>query len=91
MKRKRYTLAVMAAAVHAATAHAQVSSNNAAPVTLQEVVVTGNPLGSELFDLAAPVSVLGGQDLFLQRKSTLGETLESLPGVSTTGFGPNVG
>lgn len=91
MKRKRYAWAVMAAAVHAATAHAQVSNNNAAPVTLQEVVVTGNPLGSELFELAAPVSVLGGQDLFLQRKSTLGETLESLPGVSTTGFGPNVG
>ncbi len=90
MKRRHYAFAVMAAAVHAATAHAQVS-NNAAPVTLQEVVVTGNPLGSELFELAAPVSVLGGQDLFLQRKSTLGETLESLPGVSTTGFGPNVG
>lgn len=90
MKRKSYALAVMAAAVHAATAHAQVSSNNAAPVTLPEVVVTGNPLGSELFELAAPVSVLGGQDLFLQRKSTLGETLEGLPGVSTTGFGPNV-
>lgn len=89
MKRKNYALAVMAAAVHTATVHAQVSSNNAAPVTLKEVVVTGNPLGSELFELAAPVSVLGGQQLFLQRKSTLGETLNELPGVSSTGFGPN--
>lgn len=89
MKHKRYALAVMATAVHAATAHAQVSNNSAPPVTLPEVVVTGNPLGSELFELAAPVSVLGGQDLFLQRKSTLGETLDGLPGVSSTGFGPN--
>lgn len=89
MKHSKYALAVMAAAVHAATVHAQVNGNNAAPVTLQEVVVTGNPLGSELFELAAPVSVMGGQDLLLQRKSTLGETLNELPGVSSTGFGPN--
>jgi len=89
MKRKSYALAVMAAAVHAATSHAQVSTTNPAPATLPEVVVTGNPLGSELFELAAPVSVLGGQQLFLQRKSTLGETLNELPGVSSTSFGPN--
>lgn len=94
MKRKKIKhakcmLAAIAAAVHAATSHAQVGNTNAAPVTLQEVVVTGNPLGSELFELAAPVSVLGGQQLFLQRKSTLGETLNTLPGVSSTSFGPN--
>jgi iron complex outermembrane receptor protein len=52
-------------------------------------VVTGNPLGSELFDLAPPVSVLQGQDLLLRRRSTLGETLDGLPGVSSTYFGPN--
>jgi iron complex outermembrane receptor protein len=81
-------LALMAVAVHAATAHAQVS-NNTAPVTLPEVVVTGNPLGSDLFELASPVSLLQGDTLFLQRKSTLGETLYGLPGVESTGFGPN--
>lgn len=90
IKHAKCMLAAMAAAVHAATVHAQVSNTaNTPPVTLQEVVVTGNPLGSELFELAAPVSVLGGQDLFLQRKSTLGETLNTLPGVSSTSFGPN--
>ncbi|MCW5603497.1 MAG: TonB-dependent receptor, partial [Burkholderiales bacterium] len=56
---------------------------------LTEVVVTGNPLGSELFELAAPTSVLSGFDLFLQRGSTLGETLTGLPGVSSSWFGPN--
>ena len=59
------------------------------PATLPPVVVTGNPLGSELFDLVQPVSVLGGQDLFQLRRSTLGETLNGLPGVASTYFGPN--
>lgn len=89
MRRKKYALAVMAAAVHAAASHAQVTNTSPSPVTLRAVVVTGNPLGSDLFELAAPVSVLDGQQLFLQRKSTLGETLNELPGVSSTGFGPN--
>lgn len=89
MRRKKYALAVMAAAVHAAASHAQVTNTSPSPVTLPAVVVTGNPLGSDLFELAAPVSVLDGRLLFLQRKSTLGETLNELPGVSSTGFGPN--
>lgn len=58
-------------------------------VDLPPVVVTANPLGSGLFDLVAPVSVLGGRDLTLRRESTLGETVASLPGVSSTYFGPN--
>jgi len=56
---------------------------------LPDVVVTANPLGSELFDLATPVSVLDGSDLLLRRSSTLGETLSGLPGVSSSYFGPN--
>lgn len=56
---------------------------------LKEVVVTANPLGSELSDLVAPVSTLQGDNLVLRRASTLGETLDGLPGVSATGFGPN--
>jgi len=52
------------------------------PSQLPQVVVTGNPLGSELFDLVAPVSTLSGEGLVLTRKSTLGETIGELPGVS---------
>lgn len=55
--------------------------------TLQKVVVTGNPLGSS--DVALPVSVLGGDELVLRRGSSLGETLNSQPGVSSSYFGPN--
>ncbi len=59
------------------------------PAELPPVVVTANPLGSSLFDLVSPVSVLGGKDLPLRRESTLGETVSQLPGVSSTYFGPN--
>jgi len=51
------------------------------------VVITGNPLGRDIG--ARPVSVLTGPGLLLRRASTLGDTLDGLPGVSSTGFGPN--
>jgi len=67
----------------------QQSRANTDPAVLPEVVVTGNPLGSELFELATPSAVLSGTALQLQRRSTLGDTLQNLPGMSATGFGPN--
>lgn len=51
------------------------------------VVITGNPLGNT--PGAAPASVLAGEALVLRRGGTLGETLDGLPGVSATAFGPN--
>ncbi len=95
----RITWAV-AAACTAATAgitHSQTAAKPAASAPasatpareLPPVVVTGNPLGSELFGLASPTSVLEGTNLFLRRSTTLGETLNDLPGVSSTYFGPN--
>ncbi len=52
------------------------------------VVVTASPLGSVLFDLAVPADVLDGRRLAQRRRGSLGETLESLPGMSSTSFGP---
>jgi len=56
---------------------------------LDEIVVTGNPLKSG--DPAAPISVLSGGELLLKRSSTLGETLNGMPGVANSFFGPNAG
>ncbi len=56
---------------------------------LPAVVVTGNPLGSDLSDLVSPVSVMDDHALRLHGASTLGETVGNLPGVSSTWFGPN--
>lgn len=78
--------AALAAATHAQTAP---KPTPGAPTQLSPVIVTGNPLGSELFGLVSPTSVLEGTNLFLQRRSTLGEMLNDMPGVSSTYFGPN--
>lgn len=53
------------------------------------VPVTGNPLGVTSDELVVPVSVLKGRELSLKRGNTLGDTLNSIPGVSATNFGPN--
>ncbi|WP_119153011.1 TonB-dependent receptor [Caldimonas tepidiphila] len=54
---------------------------------LAPVVITGNPLGSA--EVVAPVTTLRGDALVQRRGTTLGETLQGLPGVAGTGFGPN--
>ena len=58
-----------------------------APVTLKEVTITGNPLGAT--DLIATAAQYSGAALLLRSQTTLGETLDGTPGVSSTYFGPN--
>jgi iron complex outermembrane recepter protein len=57
--------------------------------TLEPVVVSANPLGADINDLITPVSVLRGDQLAQKQSSTLGQTLNGLPGVGSTNFGPN--
>ncbi|MBZ4201457.1 MAG: TonB-dependent receptor [Methylotenera sp.] len=64
----------------------------AEPVTqieLSNVAVTGNPLGVGSDAMVLPVSILSGRELSLNRKATLGETLNTMPGVAASNFGPN--
>ncbi|MGO4304525.1 TonB-dependent receptor [Cupriavidus sp. RAF12] len=95
---RRTPLAAVAALIvsaslssHAVAQDATPPADAKAPVpqTLKEVVVTANPLGSDLNDMVAPVSTLGGDALAVRQTSTLGETLNSLPGVASSYFGPN--
>ncbi|MDO9282891.1 MAG: TonB-dependent receptor [Methylotenera sp.] len=58
-------------------------------IDLPSVPVTGNPLGVGSDEMVIPVSVLSGRELSLKRESTLGDTLNGIPGVSATHFGPN--
>ena len=53
-----------------------------------DIVVTGRRTRTD--DVLGDVSVLGGADLAASLRPTLGETLASQPGVSTSGSGPNV-
>ena len=76
--------AVCAAVLTLGHAAAQTPSSSA---TLSEITVTGNPLGAA--DLIAPAVSHSGPALLLRRGTTLGETLDGTPGVSSTYFGPN--
>lgn len=67
----------------AACAAQTTNANN----TTERVVVIGNPLGQA--ELAQPTAVLMGERLLLKKSSTLGETLEGVAGVASSGFGPN--
>lgn len=58
-------------------------------IDLPALAVTGNPLGVGSDELVVPVSVLNGRELSLRREGTLGETLNGIPGVTATQFGPN--
>jgi iron complex outermembrane receptor protein len=89
MSAPRKTAAAVALAFAVPAVPAQSAETGPQPIELPAVVVTANPLGSGLFELVPPVSVLGGRELSLRRESTLGETLNGLPGVSSTYFGPN--
>ena len=64
-------------------------SSGAAAEALAPVVVTANPIGSNLFELATPTTVLSGQGLRRKMQPTLGETLAEEVGVTSTYFGPN--
>ena len=61
------------------------------PKTLEAVEVTATPLADTAESLAAPVEVLAGARLDEARASSLGETVNKLPGVQSSYFGPGVG
>jgi iron complex outermembrane receptor protein len=72
------TLHTLALALGCSSALAQTSPS---------VLITGNPLGRQ--SAAQAASVLTGDALLQRRAGTLGETLDGLPGVAGSGFGPN--
>ncbi|NBS76972.1 MAG: TonB-dependent receptor [Betaproteobacteria bacterium] len=68
--------------------HSQAQNIPAAnPERLQQVTVTGNALGNA--EGIQAVQVLQGEELLMRSQSTLGETLATTPGVSSSYFGPN--
>lgn len=60
---------------------------NASPAALDEVVVSASPLPKTIFESAQSISVLDEDDLARDGKPSLGETLSSQPGISSTAFG----
>ena len=70
-------------------AFAEEAATKETNINLAPLAVTGNPLGVGSDELVVPVKVLNGRELSLRRESTLGETLNGIPGVTSTQFGPN--
>ena len=81
---KRWGLAILLVQV----LHSQAQNIPVAnPEHLQQVTVTGNALGNA--EGIQAVQVLQGEELLMHAQSTLGETLATTPGVSSSYFGPN--
>ena len=78
-----FLLATSVAALVAAPALAQ----DADDAFIDEIIVTGSPLNSTVDEALTGVSVLSGDDLERNLAATIGETLKSEPGVSSTFFG----
>jgi len=82
---------LLSLAAFASTSQAQTPDAAQSPpadtASLPAITVTGNPLGAN--DLIAPTTTLSGDKLLMRSESTLGETLNNVPGVSSSYFGPN--
>ncbi|MGV8940901.1 MAG: TonB-dependent receptor domain-containing protein [Lysobacter sp.] len=61
------------------------------PIDLTAVQVRATPLPGTTEDLVRPVEVLAGERLDAAKASSLGETVNKLPGVQSSYFGPGVG
>ena len=84
------SLMLLAAVAHAqADTAARPTSTPTQTTPLAPIFVTANPLGDT--QLIAPTAQLSGDALTRRQADSLGETLNGLPGVSTTTYGPMVG
>ncbi len=59
--------------------------------TIDSIVITATPLPRSANQLTQPATVLTGDDLERLNAGSLGETLSSLPGVTSSGFAPGAG
>lgn len=62
--------------------------NQEAARTLDAITVQADPLRSAYGELLKPASLLTGEELEWAKAGTLGETLQRLPGVQSSYFGP---
>ncbi len=89
-------LAITLALSHFSMAHAQTQTQTqsqaetrlpADPESVPTVVVAASALGVVGDDMITPVTSIGGNELVRVRESTLGETLNRQPGISSSQFG----
>ncbi|TWI00960.1 iron complex outermembrane receptor protein [Luteimonas cucumeris] len=84
-------LGLVSAPLWASTPVDQTDPRHAEPRTLDAVEVKATPLPDTAENLARPVEVLSGARLDEAKANSLGETVNKLPGVQSSYFGPGVG
>lgn len=82
----RFRLTLLAAASFSTLAGA-VAAQTTGASTVQEIQVTALPLGRGEDEVVSNVAVLSGEGLVARRQSTLGDTLNGIPGVNSDTFG----
>ena len=83
------TLGLHASADESSEGESQEEAAQESVENIEELVVRAHPLGED--GLAQSTELLQGADLQRAAQSTLGETVEMLPGVRNSSFGPGVG
>ncbi|WP_413783809.1 TonB-dependent receptor [Robbsia andropogonis] len=68
---------------------ATMAAGTALQPDMSPIFVTANPLGDNA--LISPATAIVGDTLLVRATHSLGETLNGLPGISTTSYGPMVG
>jgi iron complex outermembrane receptor protein len=63
------------------------AENSQEPLQLGTSVISSSALNSSAQEMTSPTEVLEGDELVMRRQSTLGETLNGLPGVHSSSFG----
>ncbi|SFC65448.1 TonB-dependent receptor domain-containing protein [Massilia yuzhufengensis] len=87
LQRTPLALAILFAFAPAAQAQADARRVHADPDSVPTVVISASALGLLGDDMITPVTSLSGGELVRARESTLGETLNNQPGITSSHFG----
>lgn len=66
-------------------------SSSSFAADIQEITITASPLNKNADAVSQANNLLAGDELRKSVASTLGETLQQLPGINSSSFGPGVG
>ncbi|MCK5041701.1 MAG: TonB-dependent receptor [Sphingomonadales bacterium] len=58
---------------------------------MEELIVTATPIGRSQFDIVQSTAVLSGDELVAEIGGNIGETLDHIPGIANSFFGPGAG
>lgn len=86
-----YKRTALAAAVAVALMNPTASAQQSDDDSVDEIIVSAEPLGRDAESLTTPARVLDEDDLMFRAGNSIGETLVNEPGLSSTYFGPVAG